>query len=97
MSKKSKDVNPGKFWSTQPVLQAKEAADKERDGEGHAIDPMKDPAKDVRQEPYALPPGFEWHTANIMDDTEVPFKQPFSPSLLSVPFPFPLFRMLLLA
>jgi len=38
---------------------------------GHAIDAEKDPVKDIRQEPYPLPAGFAWHTANIDDEAEL--------------------------
>ena len=71
MSKKNREVKPGAFWRTQPVLQSRDAPDKEPEGYGHALDPVKDPVKDVRQEPYALPPNFEWHTVDVNDPAEV--------------------------
>jgi len=38
---------------------------------GHSIDPEKDPIKDVRQEPYSLPPSFEWYSLNIDDPNDI--------------------------
>jgi glycylpeptide N-tetradecanoyltransferase len=65
-----KDSAIHKFWRTQPVPKtANESKDVEPPG--RAIDPIKDPVKDVRQEPYTLPAGYEWYDANIEDEKDL--------------------------
>eukprot|EP00941_MAST-03F_sp_MAST-3F-sp1_P002902 g2902.t1 len=58
------DDKPHKFWDTQPV--PKHSAIIETDG---PIDAVKE-VKDVRQEPYPLPKGFEWVVIDITDAAE---------------------------
>ena len=55
-----------KFWDTQPVPNLAEDTLK---AEGAAIDNVKTQA-DIRQEPLALPKGFEWVSIDINDATE---------------------------
>ena len=57
------------FWKTQPVpqLPTAEVAPKLEEG---PIDPPKTPA-DVKQEPGALPSGFEWCQIDIQNDDQV--------------------------
>ena len=55
-----------KFWDTQPVPNLAEDTLK---AEGAAIDTVKTQA-DIRQEPLALPKGFEWVSIDINDATE---------------------------
>lgn len=57
----ARDSEAFKFWKTQPVPAIDE--DVERHG---PIDDAKTVA-DVRQEPYALPGGFEWSTIDTTD------------------------------
>ncbi|WOO78026.1 Glycylpeptide N-tetradecanoyltransferase [Vanrija pseudolonga] len=54
-----------KFWKTQPVIQNGETMVKEG-----PIDAPKTPA-DVRQEPYALPAGFEWSTVDVKNEEQM--------------------------
>jgi len=61
---------PGKFWRTQPVPQSASATN-EVQGEGKAIDVDKDPVKDIKQTPYALPDGFEWYAVDIDNQEEL--------------------------
>jgi len=70
MSEKSKEIVPGKFWRTQPVPQTVEAA-KQIEPPGRAIDPEKDPLKDVQQEPYALPEDFEWYACDVDSEKDL--------------------------
>ena len=62
------------FWSTQPVPQTlaptsgSVAAIEEFPEEG-PIDPIKTP-QEVRQEPLALPSGFEWSQIDITNDEQ---------------------------
>lgn len=53
------------FWKTQPVIQNGETMVKEG-----PIDEPKTPA-DVRQEPYALPAGFEWSTVDVKNEEQM--------------------------
>ncbi len=55
-----------KFWDTQPM---KKLSEKVIDEYG-PIDDIKTPDQ-VRQEPYALPKGFEWVTMNVLDAAHV--------------------------
>jgi len=55
------------FWDTQPVPKLHEEG--EHTGYG-PIDAPKTPA-DVKQEPYALPQGFEWCTVDVNDDKQI--------------------------
>lgn len=71
MSKKSKEINPGAFWGKQPVPQSHDETKGVEDAIGRAIDPEKDPKKDIRQEPYPLPGPFEWYSCDIDDPKEV--------------------------
>lgn len=59
-----------KFWGTQPVPKTLEEATAVT-VPGHAIDPEKDPIKDIRQEPYNLPKGYTWYDANIDDPKDL--------------------------
>mmetsp|Transcript_16730 Transcript_16730/g.16826 ORF Transcript_16730/g.16826 Transcript_16730/m.16826 type:complete len:445 (+) Transcript_16730:107-1441(+) len=54
-----------KFWSTQPVPRMTDIVS----GEG-PIDPNEDVSA-VRQEPYAMPAGFEWCSLDVMNADEV--------------------------
>eukprot|EP00922_Rhytidocystis_sp_ex-Travisia-forbesii_P038414 GHVS01057234.1.p1 GENE.GHVS01057234.1~~GHVS01057234.1.p1 ORF type:complete len:445 (-),score=79.00 GHVS01057234.1:24-1358(-) len=56
------------FWDTQPVPKLQDIVDKHVIG--GAIDEEKTPA-DVRQEPYRLPPGFEWNELDVNNDVEL--------------------------
>ncbi|TXT13266.1 hypothetical protein VHUM_00633 [Vanrija humicola] len=58
-------VKEHKFWKTQPVIQDGSTEIKEG-----PIDPPKTPA-DVRQEPYALPAGFEWSTVDVKNEGQM--------------------------
>mmetsp|Transcript_21067 Transcript_21067/g.35157 ORF Transcript_21067/g.35157 Transcript_21067/m.35157 type:complete len:449 (+) Transcript_21067:48-1394(+) len=55
------------FWSTQPVPQSQQ----DFVGEKGPIEPSRDPEKDIRQEPYPLPDGFEWCEIDIDDDAQI--------------------------
>lgn len=56
-----------KFWNTQPVLSMGDKI------EGDINGPINDDIKveDVRQEPYAMPGGFEWCNIDVEDPKEV--------------------------
>lgn len=71
MSKKSKEITPGAFWGKQPVPQSVGETSAVEEPTGRAIDPEKDPLRDIRQEPYPLPGPFEWYSVDINDAKEV--------------------------
>lgn len=71
MSKKSSEITPGAFWGKQPVPQSPDETDTLEEPTGRAIDPAKDPQKDIRQEPYPLPKAFEWYSCDINDPKEL--------------------------
>ena len=52
------------FWETQPMRRPDERPDT-----GGPIEPTD---KEVREEPYNLPAGFEWFTCNVDDEQQVP-------------------------
>ena len=54
------------FWTTQPVVQFSEAPGSS-EGEPGPIEPAI-PVSEVKQEPYTLPPGFEWCTCDTTDE-----------------------------
>jgi len=58
---------PHPFWDTQPVPSI--GSEYTQDKDSGPIDEVKSPA-DVRDEPYALPPQFEWCTVDIDNDAE---------------------------
>ncbi|KAG9102973.1 glycylpeptide N-tetradecanoyltransferase [Ceratobasidium sp. 370] len=60
--KNAKDLGEHKFWKTQPVPQIGD----EKPTEDGPIEPSK-PAEEIKQEPYALPSGYEWSTVDIME------------------------------
>ena len=64
------------FWQTQPVLQFQGGESGDDSGEPGAIEPAI-PVDQVRQEPYGLPPGFEWCTC---DTEEAPCPGTSSPA-----------------
>lgn len=53
-----------KFWNTQPVLKGSEVITEEN------MAPIDEPktVADIRKEPYALPPGFEWCTLDVTNE-----------------------------
>eukprot|EP01121_Diplochlamys_sp_Union-15-3_P008028 TRINITY_DN209_c0_g1_i4.p1 TRINITY_DN209_c0_g1~~TRINITY_DN209_c0_g1_i4.p1 ORF type:complete len:412 (+),score=75.26 TRINITY_DN209_c0_g1_i4:42-1238(+) len=57
-----------KFWKDQPVTQVDEKVSADECG---PIDRLKDPVKDVRQEPLGLPAGFEWSDMDVDDDVQM--------------------------
>lgn len=56
------------FWDTQPVPSM--GSENFQAADSGPIDPLKTP-EDVRDEPYALPDAFQWHSCDVMDDTEI--------------------------
>lgn len=58
------------FWNTQPVPQLPTASSSQSGPSEGPIDEPKTPA-DVKQDPGALPSGFEWSLIDIKDDVQV--------------------------
>jgi len=58
---------PHAFWDTQPVPSM--GSENFQATDSGPIDPIKTP-EDVRDEGYALPEGFEWHSCDVFDDDE---------------------------
>ena len=53
------------FWKTQPIVKTEIISEKE-------FGPIENPNfKDIRKDPYPLPSGFEFHTINLDDLTEL--------------------------
>ncbi|GAX14312.1 glycylpeptide N-tetradecanoyltransferase [Fistulifera solaris] len=52
------------FWDSQPMPHG--SRDEHQEG---PIQPNK-PTEEIRQEPYAMPAGFEWSNVNVEDDAE---------------------------
>lgn len=58
-----------KFWDTQPV--PKLSSTGAEDEEAHRQLDDEKTVEDIRQEPYAMPKGFEWCTLDIADPVQV--------------------------
>jgi len=58
---------PHAFWDTQPVPSM--GSENFQATDSGPIDPIKTP-EDVRDEGYALPDQFMWHSCDVFDDTE---------------------------
>lgn len=58
------------FWKTQPVPQLPSAGSSSAPLEEGPIDELKH-VKDVKQEPGALPSGFEWSLIDVKNDDQV--------------------------
>ena len=54
-----------KFWKTQPIINTK-TTKVEEDGIIQIIDVEGTP-----KEPYKLPDGYEWHTLDLNDETDL--------------------------
>jgi len=68
-NKKKEEIKAGKFWETQPVPQNYDQ--NKTTSEDRAIDAVKDKDKDIRQEPYDLPAGFEWFSCDVDDPAQL--------------------------
>jgi len=58
---------PHAFWDTQPVPSM--GSENFQATDSGPIDPIKTP-EDVRDEGYALPDAFQWHSCDVLDDNE---------------------------
>jgi glycylpeptide N-tetradecanoyltransferase len=58
------------FWNTQPVPQLPTASSSSVGPSEGPLDAPKTPA-DVKQQPGALPSGFEWSLIDVKNDTQV--------------------------
>ncbi|KAK1925924.1 Glycylpeptide N-tetradecanoyltransferase [Papiliotrema laurentii] len=65
----SKNLGEHKFWNTQPVPQLPTASSSSSIPTEGPIDKPKTPA-DVKQEPGALPSGFEWSLIDIKNEAQ---------------------------
>jgi hypothetical protein len=54
-----------KFWDTQPVPRLGQQTE-----ENDCIEPNK-PSAELRQEPYNMPPGFEWSTLDVQSTDQL--------------------------
>eukprot|EP01120_Amphizonella_sp_Union-15-10_P010386 TRINITY_DN4140_c0_g1_i2.p1 TRINITY_DN4140_c0_g1~~TRINITY_DN4140_c0_g1_i2.p1 ORF type:complete len:415 (+),score=84.24 TRINITY_DN4140_c0_g1_i2:53-1246(+) len=66
MSEGKKPKDKYLFWKTQPVTQVDEEVPENE--AGAPIDKPKDPEKDIRAEPFNLPPSFEWVDLDINEE-----------------------------